>query len=528
MSRFGRVLGICGFVALLSVPLTLFLWDWALTWVAIAKIVFGVLAMLFSFLTNREGLREGFEGRPVFYGILNGLIVGVAFFVVVAANYMAYQHPAFLDLTANKIHSLSDQTVKLLDELDAPVQAKLFYGSKEPEYEVLRGYLDRYRVHSDLFSYEFIDPVVHLDLVERYKIKPNGPRILLVSGSKEERLKPGKPRFSGVEEALTTGLLALTRKGLEENLCFLTGHGEMSLEQGDPQRSMGLLARDLASEGYRTETLSLLENKQVPANCRAVVVAGAGRAVTVEELAAIKTFLGGGGELMVFVGAQDSPSLGPWLADLGFVLGMDAVVNPKARSPLNAVTDPSRYPRQHPIFARFFSGGMVKLRGLQAVFPLARSLSPAKGAAEVQVLASTGPSAWAERGTLEGVEQLSFDPEKDGKGPISLAAVTERPASGAAEGSTAASSRLVVFGSSLMVADQSYRVYPFNRDLVMNSLAWLLQEESKISIRPRYRAASLLRLDEGQLKFITFFSSDILPLLILALGISIWQVRKWA
>ncbi len=62
----------------------------------------------------------------------------------------------------------------------------------------------------------------------------------------------------------------------------------------------------------------------------------------------------------------------------------------------------------------------------------------------------------------------------------------------------------------------------------MNTLAWLTREDRKITIRPRFRAASLLRLDESQRKFITFFASDLLPLLILAAGITIWQMRRWS
>ncbi len=62
----------------------------------------------------------------------------------------------------------------------------------------------------------------------------------------------------------------------------------------------------------------------------------------------------------------------------------------------------------------------------------------------------------------------------------------------------------------------------------MNTIAWFANEGAGITIRPNFRAATLLRLNESQMKFVTFFSIDILPLLILAFGIAIWQSRRWS
>ena len=125
--------------------------------------------------------------------------------------------------------------------------------------------------------------------------------------------------------------------------------------------------------------------------------------------------------------------------------------------------------------------------------------------------------AWGESDDVKVVEAVEFDPETDLKGPVALVAVAKLDGGG----------RLAVFGSSRLAADRYYGIRSFNRDLVMNSVAWLLSEESKISIRPRSRAASMVRLEASDLKFVTFFAADILPLLILALGLTIWQLRRF-
>jgi ABC-type uncharacterized transport system involved in gliding motility auxiliary subunit len=521
MHKLGRILGICGLVALLSVPLTLFLWDWQLTWVAVAKLVFGVAALAVWLLAARPSLGQTFRARPAFYGAFAGLFSVLAVVGLVVVNYLAHAHPLRWDLTRERIFSLSDQTLDVLGGLQDTVEVRAFYGPQEPEIESVRGWLERYRLASPRFAYELVDPVVRLEAVEKNKIVPGGPRVLLTYRGREERVRLGQTDASGPEEVLTGALLRLTQSGGERLLCFTSGHGERALTGEDPRQSMSLWARDLEGEGFRTQALSLLEVRQVPEACLAVVVAGPAQALAADELQALGAYLDRGGRLLVLVGFGDSGSLNDLLAQRGAQVTERAVIFPEGRSPLEVVTDPQQYPSTHPIFARFFQGGAVSLGQLQAVLPMARQLAvrQAAGALPMLVLASSSASAWAETDDITAVDQVAFDKERDVPGPVGLALVGEAAQGGA---------RLAVFGSSLMACDAAYRVFPFNRNLLMNTLAWLVHEESKITIRPRLRAASLLRLEETDLKFITFLASDLLPLTILAFGITVWQLRRWA
>jgi hypothetical protein len=361
------------------------------------------------------------------------------------------------------------------------------------------------------------------------KIHQNGPRIVVRYQGREERVKLGEEGQSGPEEALTTALVKITASGEKKKICFTTGHGEKALQGEDPRGILSLLKQDLESEGYLAEPISLLEQPRVPSACEVVVLAGPRQDLVEDEIKSLDGFLQSGGRLMAFLGVSDSLSLAGLLKDYGIVVGQDTVLYTQSRQPLEVVTDPMLYPQTHPIFSRFFKGGVVVLNQLQAIFPMAhpvkKSLNPPQGI-EVTELAASSNHAWAETDTIAGGEKISvsFDQGKDTPGPIPLAAVAEEKRAGAG----GRGARLAVFGSSLLAVDAAYRVFPFNRNLVMNTLAWLTSEEKKIAIRPRFRAASLLRLDESQMKFITFFTTDILPLFILAFGIAVWQLRRWS
>jgi len=140
-------------------------------------------------------------------------------------------------------------------------------------------------------------------------------------------------------------------------------------------------------------------------------------------------------------------------------------------------------------------------------------------------LAQTGPNAWAET-DLENLFQRQTVrlEEADRKGPISLAvAVTANLKDmGVGQGGT---SRLVVFGDAVFANNQFIGQY-FNRDLLLNSISWLVGEEGLVSIRPRTMQASRVQLTQEQGTLIFYLSVLILPELLLILGLAVWWRRS--
>ena len=67
-----------------------------------------------------------FQQRNARYGALAGVSVLVVLGILVAVNYLSTQQNKRWDLTANRQYSLSEQTVKLLQGLKAPVKFIVF------------------------------------------------------------------------------------------------------------------------------------------------------------------------------------------------------------------------------------------------------------------------------------------------------------------------------------------------------------------------------------------------------------------
>jgi hypothetical protein len=183
----------------------------------------------------------------------------------------------------------------------------------------------------------------------------------------------------------------------------------------------------------------------------------------------------------------------------------------------------------HPITDRF---------NLITAFRLARSVRPVEGGTSgkfAQTLVETGPGSWAvtDIKTLMSTGKVDRNPQAgDIEGPVSLAVAVSSLASEAPEPAPDADddaprpeSRLVVFGDSDF-ASNGWLGIQGNRDLFMNSVNWLAQQENLISIRPRDPEDRRITLTSDQQWRIFWLTVVIIPGLILFAGIQAWWRRR--
>ena len=173
--------------------------------------------------------------------------------------------------------------------------------------------------------------------------------------------------------------------------------------------------------------------------------------------------------------------------DWGINVGNDVVVDVSGMGQLfgasEAVPVAAQYPA-HPITDRF---------RVMTAYPLSRSATPVEGGVNghtAQPLVNTSDKSWAETDVqgLLTAKKIALDPGKDKPGPITLAsAVTgarhsTRRSRRTRPDAPKPESRLVVFGDSDF-ASNSVLGIEGNRDIFMNALGWLSQQENLISVR---------------------------------------------
>src|SRR3954470_22902338 len=97
--------------------------------------------------------------RQTRYTLYATLYIAIILAAVVLVNYLANQHNKSYDSTANKQFSLSDQTIKVVKNLQQPVHVT--YWDRTSNFTNARGnardLLDRYAAISNKLKVDYID-----------------------------------------------------------------------------------------------------------------------------------------------------------------------------------------------------------------------------------------------------------------------------------------------------------------------------------------------------------------------------------
>lgn len=440
----------------------------------------------------------------------NTLIMVVAFIAIVGLlNFLASRYFYRWDLTESGMFTLSPQTKQVLANLKEPVTVKGFFtpqsGWMQQSAEDL---LKEYAAASDKFTYEFIDIDQRPTAAQQYNVTREG--LLFLSGSKRQEV------WGTTESDFTNAIIKVT-SAQTKKVAFITGHGERSPD-GTDQRTSYSMARDaIQADNYQVTSLSLLSGP-VPEDVAAVVLAAPRSPLGEQERQTLRDYLKRGGKLLLLIEPGVEAQLDDLLVDYGVSMGRDLVVDvERALYP-----DPGT-----PVITEYGWSPVTKDLG-QTVFPGATALTvPSNPAAGIVVtpLARTSGQSW----TTKDPRNPQFK-EGDTRGPLTLAAsieaeVKEGDQAQASSERQAPKTRLVVVGDSDFAANQFLRLAS-NRDFLLNAINWLTEAEDLIAIRPKAPEDRTLFLTPTQSNVIWLTSIVLLPLIVLAAGVSVWWSRR--
>jgi ABC-type uncharacterized transport system involved in gliding motility auxiliary subunit len=463
-----------------------------------------------------------FEGRQARYGTLTSVSVLVLLAILVAVNYIGKRQNKRWDLTANKQFSLSDQSRTVLAKLDAPLEIKVF--AQEPDFPRYQDRLKEYTYASKQLSTEYIDPDKKPTIAKQNSIQQYGTIVFNYKG-RSERVTTDS------EQDITNSIIKVVT-GEKRKVYFTQGHGEKDTSATD-RDGYAAIAKALGDENYSVDKLVIVQQGAVPDDASVVVVAGPRTDFFPPEVDALKKYLEKAGKVFLMLDPPEKADSAPltnllalahdWGVDVGNnivvdVSGMGRLIGTDASVPVAA-----SYPN-HPITQNF---------KFLTAFPLARSVTPVSGGVNghiAQPFVETSPRSWAEsdiKGLLTS-GQVSLDESKgDKKGPITIAAAVSAPvtAADAKPDEPKKETRVAVFGDSDFAATAGLGIQG-NRDLFMNTVGWLSQQENLISIRPKDPDDRRITLTATQQSFITWVSLLFIPGAIFGAGISNWWRRR--
>ena len=473
------------------------------------------------------------QSRSGRYGSMSAIGLMAFLGILVAVNYLASRQNKRWDLTANQVYSLSDQTVKILKDLDAPVTFTVF--DRELALDGYRKQMEAYTYQSSKVSAEYIDP-------EKNPLRARAAEITAL-GTVLIQYKDRTERVSSMQEQAVANALVKAITGETRKVYFTQGHGEKD-HVSTERTGYSAIAQALSTDNYGVEKVVLAQTREVPADATVLVVAGPATDFLQPEIEAVERYLAKGGKLLALIDppagtSSTTPLLDALLQSWGFALGMNIVVDASGIGQLLG-TDASvpvvaNYP-PHPITENF---------QLMTAFPLARSVvagdAATSGGRTPEVFAQTGAQSWAETdlaAITSGGGRVELNEDKgDRPGPISLAAAVSAPATEApappppAEGAAPAEntptpqSRVVVIGDSDFASNGILGVQG-NRDFFQNTVNWLAQQEGLIAIRPREPEDRRITMTAEAQNMVFWLSIFGIPGFIFALGLLNWRGRR--
>jgi len=487
----------------------------------------GLVCTLLYILSQWREIGQAFAGRQARLGTLAVASVLVVLAILAAINYLGTRHNKRWDLTAAKQFSLSDQTRKVLQDLKQPVHIRVF--ARSDDFERFRDRLDEYTYASKNVTVEYIDPEKKPALAQQFGITALGTVVFEYAGRNEKATSEG-------EQELTNALIKVVQ-GRQPKVYFTQGHGEKDTTSAD-RSGYNSISAALTSDNFVVDKVVLAQQTAVPADANVLIIAGPHTDFLAPEIDMLKAYLAKGGKVLMLLDPvlkPDQPQLTgleALLKDWAITAGHDIVLDVSGMGRLigtdESVPVAASYP-PHPITQNF---------NLLTAYPLARSMTPIEGGVNgrtAQPIIETSRSSWAETDLKSLTTGGAKADENDKKGPVPLGAAVSAPANeGVAKSEAKAGdnqpekkeeTRLVAIGDSDFASNAALGVQG-NRDLFLNTVNWLAQQENLISIRPHDAEDRRITLTADQERRIFFLTVLIVPGLILLAGVQTWWRRR--
>jgi len=411
------------------------------------------------------------------------------------------------DWTASSRNTVSDDTRKLLDSMEAPISITAFVQENKLLSSQIQDVVGSYQRFKDNITLEFVNPDTAPERVRELGITTSGELVVSYRGRSENI-------HTLSERQLTNALLRISRQD-DRWIVFVTGHGERS-PSGEANHDLGLFGRELERKGLNVQTVNLAET-DVPRNTNTLVLASPRVKLLPGEISRLLDYVKDGGNLLWLAEPGEPQGLEPLAELLGIEFLPGRVVDATAQ--MFGVENPefvvvTGYP-QHAV-----TSDMETV----TVFPEAVALElNDTGTWDSLPLLLTLERSWTELGKLEG--DISFDPGTDERaGPLAIGVVLTRAKTTGGE-QEASEQRVIVIGDGDFLSN-TYLGNAGNLDLGLNVTHWLSHDETLIDINVKSAPDTSLVLGNISRAIIGLGFLFGLPAVLLISGLVIWLRRR--
>ncbi|MCX6116020.1 MAG: GldG family protein [Proteobacteria bacterium] len=468
---------------------------------------------------DRAGFKNLIGRKGAKYGASSGVVVILGISVIVAIAIITSK-PRFdksIDLSRDKTNTLSEQTLKVIENLEKKgSEAKVVaYFSDQGQEGQFKDLINLYLRAGAKLNIEYINS-------QREPLKAqadnltNANTVIVRLGAQENRVT------TFTEEKITNAISNSLKEG-SKKIVFTKGHGEGQLT-GNEATGFDILVQELKNNRYDVSDVNLLETTAVPEGTNALIIAGPKYDFKDVETKAVEDFINKGGNLLVMVNAMvNAPQINTLTEKFGFKFNNDFIImrpdDPRTQliGQNNAIIN--EFDDMNPVTKDF-----AKRSNVAVLFRFTRTLSeivdnPAKF--KVSLIGKTSSEAGVKLKNVSSQNDLkSISPDRIEQGSFAaLASATGKVGEKEV--------RLLAAGSTEFANNQGAQAAE-HRDLFLNMISYLSQDDDFITIRPVDPTKSTLSISSSgamlNLKFISF----VYPFIFLGIGMLYWMRRRSA
>lgn len=468
-------------------------------------------------------IRSMFTGRRFRAGGYTVFAAAAVVIIAVLVNMVVGALPANitqLDMTAQSLYTLSDQTKRIVKALDKDVTLELLAYSGQEDETVVK-LLDQYEALSDHITVSYTDPGVNPGVLETYADEELYANSVIVTCGDVHRFVSYSEivvttyddyyyytgeytqEFDG-ESALTSAIHYVTSDSLPK-IYALTGHGETELSSD--------ITDSIEKDNFTVETLSLLTQESVPEDADAIIIHAPSRDISEDEAAMLCDYIDAGGKIVLLTDLIEDGEMANLLIVTEY-MGVSAEPGMVIEGDSNyAIRGYDYYLlpdlQDHTVTEALMDAGYYILTPMaQGIVQIGNDF------AAVTPILTTSDSSYAK---LEGYAMDTTErKDSDTDGPFNVAVVSER-----------GDGKLAWFASANMLNQQIDQIVSgANTDLFMNTLNWMCEQEESISIRAKDMSSPTLTMTSGDASFLSIMVVAVIPAVMVVLGVVIWIRRK--
>ena len=436
-----------------------------------------------------------------------------------------------IDCTSNKEYTLTKESKERVANIQSDVNV-YFVGYEDSSTQV--SLARQYNKAHDKIKIEVIDTNERTDIASKYNVTNDSKAIIIENGEKSKTLysddlytyDSSYQTIDLTEEKITSSILNVTSDKIA-NIYFLSGYSDYSLEYSG---GMYYLSSYLKDEVLNYQTLDILIKGAIPDDCDTLVITTPNKDFDELTTNEITKYINNGGKILWlnsnYAEAKDLPNVNKILALYG--------VNPFSAGYVYE-TDNSRTALGYASCIVEYLGSTDIAKKLTDVVMLnATKININEdgledlGVTKQDIITTSSTSYFR-----ANVSNTSSSQDGDEQGGFTLGAIFTKKISNEDEDSeNSVESTLVIFGDNNFVSDVQIvsQVNPMiflanNKDLMLNSIAYLTDNNEDITIRKDYtKSSDFMPTDEQKQNIVRIIFT--VPIAIIFFGFVVWQVRR--